>query len=90
MAFYFVKVGNAARSASSGNIPEAKPIREAGAMRGARPAESAKRGVDAFDGASRQHEANCQGKRKSLPKEGRKEGNPLLLQSTPQPSPLTN
>ena len=40
--------------------------------------ESATRGVDAFDGTSLPHAARlCQSKRKTLPGEGRRKGNPL-------------
>ena len=50
--------------------PEAKPSREAGAMRGA--AKARKGGVDAFGETSLQSEAAlCQTKRNTLPGEGR-------------------
>ena len=50
--------------------PEAKPSREAGAMRGA--AKARKSGVDAFGETSLQSEAAlCQTKRNTLPREGR-------------------
>jgi len=45
--------------------------------------ESAKRGVDAFDGASHPPEANCQSKRKTLSREGRRKGNPLSTSINP-------
>ena len=41
------------------------------------------RGVDAFDGACHPPEANCQSKRKTLPREGRRMGNPLSTSINP-------